>query len=74
MRIDLDSSLLIWLEYSAEEHRLQLAFHSGEVYNYFDVPPSIPSELATASSKGRYFNLNIRDRFPTQRLRSLSAT
>lgn len=74
MRIDLDSSLLIWLEYFAEEHRLQLAFHGGKVYDYFDVPPSIPSELAAASSKGRYFNLNIRDQFPTQRLHGLSAT
>ena len=68
MRIDLNSSLLFWMEYFAEEHRLQLAFHSGEVYDYFDVPPAIPSELLAASSKGRYFNLNIRDRFPTLRL------
>lgn len=74
MRIDLESSLLIWLEYFAEEHRLQLAFHGGEVYDYFDVPPSIPSELLAATSKGRYFNLNIRDRFPAQRLRGLPAT
>jgi len=74
MRVDLDSTLLIWMEYFAEQHRLQLGFHGGDVYNYFQVPPPIPNQLLAASSKGRYFNLHIRDRFPTQRLRGLSAT
>jgi hypothetical protein len=74
MRVNVDSSLLIWLDYTAAENRLRLAFHSGDVYDFFRVPHWVHQELLTAPSKGRYFNQNIRNDFPHQRLQRLAAT
>jgi hypothetical protein len=68
MRVDVDSSLLIWTDYSAAENRLRLAFHGGAVYDFLQVPPRIYQELLAAPSKGRYFNQSIRNDFPHERL------
>jgi hypothetical protein len=47
---------------------LELTFHSGAIYRYFAVPPTIVQGLLAAPSKGAYFNHHIRNRFPHQRL------
>ena len=74
MRVEVDSSLLKWVDYFPDEHRLQLGFRSGEVWNYFDVPDSTHWGLLEAESKGGYFNRQIRKRFRDQRVRHLNAT
>lgn len=63
----LDSSLLKTAAYSTDE-TLQLEFCSGPVYCYFGVPSTIFQNLLTATSKGAYFNRNIRNSFRHQRL------
>ena len=63
----LDSSLLKAAAYSTDE-TLQLEFHTGPVYRYFHVPPTIFQNLMTATSKGAYFNRNIRNSFRYQRV------
>ena len=67
VRTALDSSLLRSVEYSTTQ-TLDLEFHSGATYRYFDVPQPVVEALITADSKGAYFNRNIRTRFPYQRL------
>ena len=62
----LDSSLLKAAAYSTAE-TLQLEFRTGAVYRYFGVPLAIFPNLITATSKGTYFNRNIRNRFRYQR-------
>lgn len=49
--------------YDADAHRLDIHFVGGRRYSYFDVPAGIAEGLAAASSKGRYFNRLIRDRY-----------
>lgn len=73
-RIDVDSTLLSWVAYAPHQHRLQLGFRRGEVYNYLDVPESIYRDLLAADSKGRYFNQNIRNLYRTQQVLYRSAT
>ena len=63
----LDSSLLKAAVYSTDE-TLQLAFRTGPVYCYFRVPPTIFQNLMAATSKGAYFNRNIRNSFRYQRV------
>lgn len=46
---------------------LELQFRNGAVYRYFLVPQGIYRDLMGASSKGGYFNQNIRGRYPYQR-------
>lgn len=72
--IPVDSTLLLWVLYVPEEKRLRLKFRSGDIYDYSAVPERIYRALLAAPSKGHYFNQNIRDAFPTQRLRSDFAT
>lgn len=72
--VPLDSTLLLWVLYVPEERRLRLKFRSGEIYDYSAVPQRIYQALLDAESKGRYFNHYIRDAYPTQPLRTDSAT
>lgn len=37
---------------------------SGKRYDYIGVPPDTYEALRAAFSKGRFFNANIRDRYP----------
>jgi hypothetical protein len=44
-----------------EPHRiLEVLFHNGSTYQYFDVPPHIYNELMQAGSIGQYLNGNIK--------------
>ena len=65
-RIELASTTLAWVRYSPERLVLELGFHHGGVYAYFDVPPATYNDLLAADSKGRYFNHHIRNNFRAQ--------
>jgi hypothetical protein len=47
---------------------LELQFRTGAVYQYFLVPPRIYRDLLGATSKGSYFNQNIRGKYPYRRV------
>ena len=49
--------------YDPARRVLTITFVSGEVYDYFDVPPEVHQRLREAGSRGRYFGDHIRDRF-----------
>lgn len=49
--------------YDLDTGRLLVLFTSGRCYRYLDVPETVVAGLATAGSKGSYFNRHIRDRF-----------
>lgn len=42
---------------------LTVSFTNGRVYRYRDVPPDIIQGFNLALSKGRFFNLRIRDQY-----------
>jgi hypothetical protein len=42
---------------------LYIEFHTGAVYQYFDVPENIHQDLMNASSQGQYFASYIKGRF-----------
>ena len=68
-REPVESSTLASVGYDETQYLLELEFRSGELYQYVGPPDYIYRELMTAESKGRFFNQNIRDRFPYVRLR-----
>ena len=47
---------------------LEIEFESGRIYQYFDVPEDIYTEMLNAPSKGKYFNAHIRGKFPYQEI------
>lgn len=51
-------------EYNPQTRVLSIWFGpSGGPYNYYSVPARIWNGLQTASSKGAYFNMFIRDQY-----------
>jgi hypothetical protein len=67
------STTLSTIAYDGIRNLLQLEFRRGAVYQYFDVPVAVHEALLGASSKGSYFNLAIRDRYPFVRVDGLQA-
>jgi len=69
----LDSTLLASALYDFATRRLDLEFRTGEHYLYLQVPPDCFQNLLKAESKSVYFNQQIRNRFPFQRISDPSA-
>lgn len=67
-REPLESSSLASAGYDPETSTLEIEFRHGGVYRYFLVPQSTYRAFQAASSKGRFFVAEIRDRFPYERL------
>jgi len=67
VRMSVVSSMLASVAYSIDA-TLDLKFRSGATYRYFAVPEAVFQGLIAAESKGAYFNRNLRNRFPYQRL------
>jgi len=62
------SSALAHIAYTREAHELDIRFVNGRTYRYSNVPPEVYERLATASSKGAFYNTEIRDRFACREL------
>lgn len=60
-RQSVDSTTVRGIGYATEAQTLEVEFTSGRVYQYFDVPPEIYRAFAGASSKGSYFNAEIKN-------------
>ena len=66
--VPVESSVFVAAAYAAETRILYLHFRSGEIYRYFAFPEEQYRDFLDASSKGRYFSSNIRDRHRCERL------
>ena len=47
---------------------LELEFESGQVYQFFNVPPKIYDEFIHAPSREEYYHSHIGSRFPNSRI------
>jgi len=47
---------------------LTIEFHSGGVYEYYNVPHEEYASLMNASSHGKYFHAHIKNRYEYQRI------
>jgi hypothetical protein len=67
--LPLESKMFSSAAYDAEKQILHLRFRkTGDVYRYFEFPPSDYQAFLDAESRGRFFLAHIRDRFPYDRL------
>jgi hypothetical protein len=57
------SSNLAAIDYDPWSGTLTIAFHSGGVYEYYNVPPSEYHGLMNASSHGEYFHACIKGHY-----------
>ena len=67
-RTPVNSSSLVSVGYEPTSLTLEIEFHRGAVYQYFDVPEFEHEELMQAESHGTYFNANIRDDYRCTKL------
>lgn len=67
-RTPIDSSNIVSIGYNEGSSTLEIEFHSGAVYQYFDVPESTFEELMGAGSHGRYFANKIKNEYQYQKL------
>lgn len=68
-RVGVISTNLASVGYDAETRMLEVAFHNGTIYAYFDVPQAVYDKLLSAQSKGQYFNRLIRDQYDYRQLK-----
>ena len=62
------SSVIARVRYDTASGTLDVAFLSGKMYRYRDVPAPVYDAFMTAESKGRFFNTQIRDRFSFEQM------
>lgn len=67
-RTPVSSSNLAAVGYDLNTHTLEIAFNSGSVYQYSNVPESVYRGLMDASSHGRYFIAHIRGVYAYSRI------
>ncbi len=67
-RIPVVSSSLSSVGFDPIERTLEIEFHGGRVYRYFAVPVAEYDGLMHSSSKGKYFNVNIKYRYRFSRV------
>jgi hypothetical protein len=68
--MEIDSSAISEIDYDAERSKLLVRFMSGERYVYVGVPGRVHRSFVEAQSKGRFFQREIRDRYPFNKLES----
>jgi len=59
-RIPVDSSNISSIGFDEETSTLEVEFHGGAVYQYFDVPLNVYEGLLNAGSKGQYLAQHIK--------------
>ena len=68
--MEVDSAAISEIDYDAERAKLLVRFVSGERYVYVGVPAEVCRSFVEAVSKGRFFQNQIRDRYPYNKLDS----
>ena len=62
-RTPLASSNIASVGYDKQKMILEVEFHNGAIYQYFDVTEKVYHELINAPSHGAYFQYEVKDRF-----------
>jgi hypothetical protein len=63
-----ESTVFCWLSYDDVNHRLTVGFRDQTSYEYRGVPEDVFTLLSSAPSRGRYFNLAIRNSYRGQKV------
>jgi hypothetical protein len=67
-RESVESSNIASLGYDAEASILEVEFHSGAVWQYYDVPENIYYDMKNFGSLGKFFNTNIKGQYTESRV------
>lgn len=59
-RHPVSSSSLVSVGYDSTNSTLEVEFHGGSIYEYYDVPAHVHTGLMSAGSHGSYFDANVK--------------
>ena len=62
-RTPLASANIASVGYDKKAHILEIEFHHGAIYQYFDVPEKVYEELMNSPSQGAYFMNELKEKF-----------
>ncbi len=62
------SSLISNVSYDGASQKLTVSMSKGQTYAFTGVPQKVVTELNAAKSQGKFFNQNVRGRFPTTKV------
>lgn len=54
------SSNIASIRYEEQQQILEVTFHNGGTYQYFDIPSHVAADFAKAESKGAYLAASIK--------------
>ncbi|WP_339828957.1 KTSC domain-containing protein [uncultured Parvibaculum sp.] len=57
------SSNIALIRYDNEQATLEVGFHNGGTYHYYDVPSQVADELERAESKGSFLASSIKGHY-----------
>jgi hypothetical protein len=60
---NVESSCVAAMAANKENRTIDLRFHTGTTYRYFDVPDHLYGEFLKAESHGRFLNTHIRNKY-----------
>ena len=63
IRTPVTSTDIASVGYDESTLTLEIEFVTGSIYQYFDVPSTVHSNLMSASSHGKFFHAEIRGKF-----------
>ena len=58
-----------WIGYEQKKSMLQVEFIAGPIYQYEQVPENLFHEFLDAPSHGRFFDTQIKGRYPYRKIR-----
>ena len=64
----LSSTSIRSLGYDQPSQTLEVEFLNGAIYQYYNVPENMYSEMMKASSKGKFLHLYIKNAYPFSRV------
>ena len=67
-RVSVASGNLAEIGYDPATETLEVMFHQGGVYQYYNLPSFMHERLMQAESIGKYFNAEIKGHYPEARV------
>ena len=58
-----------WIGYEHKRNMLQVEFIVGSIYQYENVPETVYQQFLTATSHGRFFESNIKNKYQVRKIR-----
>ena len=64
-----ESSNISSIGYSVSSRLLEIEFKNDSIYEFSGVPEEVYIKLMKSASHGSFFHANIRDKYPTRRIK-----